>query len=363
MSIPMKSTFLNDAGVPYDQPGSLADICEALNAYSRRNDQGSKAVEIYIIYKEAQHWLKKMESVFQSDKKINRVKALLVEAITELENEERGLGKALVTYKKDGAHKGKAELQPGYHLERETYLANGKKTAPYSGSLVKKKVKNDNKFSSLSANEFNTIGQETTARMYFLNKIQRLRFRAEYSNKTWVNIKGKTLSTNLLTNNHIGQEHSLQMYAMDRYGNLFVDYTNDQILWQRMAVGGTTFVMADERKNLLKERGIMNHSSLCAGREVICAGTIFFWKGQLLHIDNFSGHYAPDSDALRKALTILKEEGTDLGYLRVGAKYQGDNNGFWTAQGFISKMASPDWPSQDWHEDQDKHFSGKGAQL
>ena len=51
-----------------------------------------------------------------------------------------------------------------------------------------------------------------------------------------------------------------------------------------------------------------NHSSFCAGREVICAGLIRINKGDITYISNESGHYTPPPTQLANAIQILAEE-------------------------------------------------------
>jgi hypothetical protein len=54
------------------------------------------------------------------------------------------------------------------------------------------------------------------------------------------------------------------------------------------------------------------HSSYMAGRDVLCAGRIFVKQGNLVGIDNASGHYKPSADHLRRAIRELDRQGVDL---------------------------------------------------
>lgn len=55
--------------------------------------------------------------------------------------------------------------------------------------------------------------------------------------------------------------------------------------------------------------GNFNHSSILAGKPVVCAGTLTInGAGKLTYIDNDSGHYKPDTAALQNAVRILFEE-------------------------------------------------------
>jgi hypothetical protein len=79
-------------------------------------------------------------------------------------------------------------------------------------------------------------------------------------------------------------------YAIDRHGNLFSKKAAEA-----------------SRDNLR-----FNHSSYCAGKEIICAGTLACIEGNLLAISNLSGHYRPDANALRSAVIMLGEEEIDM---------------------------------------------------
>ena len=70
----------------------------------------------------------------------------------------------------------------------------------------------------------------------------------------------------------------------------------------------------------------MNHSTLCAGRDVICAGTISIKNGVLRGITNTSGHYQPNTDALTQLLRKLRDEdGVNLNTVIVADQSQSRN--------------------------------------
>ena len=55
--------------------------------------------------------------------------------------------------------------------------------------------------------------------------------------------------------------------------------------------------------------GNFNHSSMLSGKPVICAGTVeISTASKLTYIDNDSGHYKPDTNALRTVVMILNKE-------------------------------------------------------
>jgi len=72
------------------------------------------------------------------------------------------------------------------------------------------------------------------------------------------------------------------MWAMDVYGNF-------------MATAGGAQVNGAQ----------YNHSSLNAGNNVLCAGTVIITNGVIMEIDNQSGHYRPTRQNLHTALNVL----------------------------------------------------------
>lgn len=54
------------------------------------------------------------------------------------------------------------------------------------------------------------------------------------------------------------------------------------------------------------------HSAFLAGRPVMSAGQMFIWKGQLLLVDNASGHYKPKAQTMQFILRWLRNKGIEL---------------------------------------------------
>lgn len=358
MAVPDSATFLTWSGKTVS--GSLTSVCDALDNYRTQ-----PTVEtLYIIYKECEDWKKGLGKVFSSSserQKESAVNRVLIEVFNEMNMKEPGLGDALKDYefrKAGGTQSRKfASLGAGYMNERKSYLAGGKAQSPFSGTLVHTAAEDRNKnFKTLSVTEFDKLGTSTGVRMYFLNKVQRLRNRVTCDSNNpagsrWMDIGGNLVHTKISKVDFLGEENACQMWAMDRYGNLFVDYDNagyGQHVLGKLSGG---------KAAATKHRGQMNHSSFCAGREVICAGNIFFWKGQLLHIDNGSGHYAPNRQALYSAVSILWNEGAELNYLRVGVMGGPTvDTKFYKGQTFLAN-GSADWPSQDWKANQNAIYN------
>jgi hypothetical protein len=80
-------------------------------------------------------------------------------------------------------------------------------------------------------------------------------------------------------------------YALDLYGNLLIAKAN------RSWVHGQSSAQ-------------FNHSTLAAGRDVICAGEIRIEQGLIKYISNESGHYKPTAAQLVNAILALSEEYT-----------------------------------------------------
>ena len=52
--------------------------------------------------------------------------------------------------------------------------------------------------------------------------------------------------------------------------------------------------------------GTFNHSSMLSGKPVLCAGTLEINNaGKLIYIDNDSGHYKPNTRALRDVVDVI----------------------------------------------------------
>ncbi|MFN7994294.1 MAG: hypothetical protein U0Q18_11855 [Bryobacteraceae bacterium] len=357
-------TFLADCG--RNVPGNMMELIDAM--IQCQNAAAPKINELYIVYKAAQRWKRKhVNSLFASKQNLReeaQVNILMGEVIDDLNAAQQGLGTALQDYghrKNTVGVAGKAtSLGKGYHHERETYLASGKTQAPFSGSRIrdiidqrnaqrgtnidfhKIKTKTWNDVSAMAGQDLD--GMPPAVRMYFLNKVQRLQRMTTCvdmgpQGNRWVDLQGQPMHTRFPNNRAFASAEACQIYAMDRYGNLFVDYDN-------MAHGQFVLGAAvNPARAAVQARGQTNHSSLCAGREVICAGTIFFWHGQLVHIDNKSGHYAPRHDALYRAVELVRDAGANIDYLRVGLATANAED-FYRARTFLVR-GQADWPDQN----------------
>lgn len=65
------------------------------------------------------------------------------------------------------------------------------------------------------------------------------------------------------------------------------------------------------------ELHVIHHSSLNAGRPVACAGEMMLIEGEVMEIDNTSGHYTPPAEALDQVVTQLHKLGVDLSRTKI----------------------------------------------
>ncbi|MEX2571965.1 MAG: hypothetical protein WD737_11760 [Gemmatimonadota bacterium] len=200
------------------------------------------------------------------------------------------------------------QLAGGYGHERAHYLSTGKQFA-YSASAVhglheglrgrqtmseKSRKLSRKSFDSLTLSDFEFLAwADYEKNVAYYNKVERLKYMlVPDGHGGFEDLKGNAVHMN--TWRRVTMAADLQIYAIDRYGNLFA----------REAEGDP-------------ENRFINHSSLNAGREVMCAGCIWITNGRLRHIDNNSGHYLPSADQLREALNYLIDEGIDISETRL----------------------------------------------
>ena len=191
------------------------------------------------------------------------------------------------------------DLRDAYAHERTNFERENKAKHPAGASWVSdalhlldpkkpktpliQKAKTD--FDKLSYSEFMTLHRElgglitkpsvVKQTVHFARRDERLR------ELMVVPVAGRLFTT---TGCHPG--NGLYLYAMDRFKNLFI---------KKYSSSNT------EPENL-------NHSSLCAGRPVICAGEMEFANGTITFITCNSGHYKPSTSQFLALLSILETE-------------------------------------------------------
>jgi hypothetical protein len=198
------------------------------------------------------------------------------------------------------------ELSHGYEQERQTWLGSGK-TKAISGSKIHDLIKgqggvNESTLTKVQKKSYQSIlqgggsseqwrilsqvDQLGDLQVAYLRKSQRYEYMAFIKNGLFEDGENKPIDTADM--NMSGQV----LWTMDRYGNMFI--YDDYPLGKKVGIRQ------------------VNHSTMNAGKEVICAGMIRVDKGQVTKITNTSGHYKPTHQHFAEALTILSEEGLDL---------------------------------------------------
>jgi hypothetical protein len=85
-----------------------------------------------------------------------------------------------------------------------------------------------------------------------------------------------------------------EVFVMDEYGNLFIG-----------------------EGSLGTNQTRLNHSTMLAGKAVLCAGTLNVSGGVLTEFNNNSGHYKPTGEHVYQALVALREDGVDLSRTKI----------------------------------------------
>jgi hypothetical protein len=185
-------------------------------------------------------------------------------------------------------------LEPGYAHERTHYLVDGKGINPYAGSAIEEQA--PGQLGGMGFVEFVNRGHQLEigpdrSRVEYLDRKQRMEHLLVIDGGRFTR-DGSPV--NLAQGNAIWAD----TYAMDRYGNIF----------------SKEFQMGD---------AFFNHSSYCAGKEILCAGTIGIVNGVLVYFSNLSGHYKPSAASLREALIVIGGEGVNLQDVMIDDKQHG----------------------------------------
>jgi hypothetical protein len=311
--------------------GTTAPIVVALGAYdesvSKKEAQAEQAAYLYLVLKNGEAWLTAFEKFGGREKKGgSRSQAQARRGIIlELTREAKWtlqqyplISSALAkyAYKKSLASTPVKTATPlfGVYAHEGTAYKNLKaqgqfldpgmpRFAPSASLLHQHKghatAFNNSEFANLSFQQYMELDRLLGCqyKVLYLNKIERLRYMVAVEDGLFFNILESGLAGTCETTVEAdlglaGHDQIARVYACDRHGNLFV--------------------AADDLKDQQGKKIQLNHSSLLAGREVRCAGTISIKFGMLRGISNMSGHYKPDTAALRQLLMQLRGEGVDV---------------------------------------------------
>lgn len=303
----------------------LTNIDKTLDAYHKLGGTADKVSKdeklcLMVLVQHCRNWL-----IAKAHKDTTTFK-LRQEAVNEVVSAATGrlAYGPMSSAKETGKKSDTKTLSAGYAQERAHYEATNKAVNPASGSTMSylleqftgpfasmpEEIARQNQelqsilvkpFASLTDAEFVKLYEKLTdtekwsaaigqpATVLFLKKNQRLRFLSWPDEGMLYNDTGP-LDTK-------GQSW---MYAMDCYGSLFTTFKKD-------ANEKTKFVEFEQ-----DQANMFNHSSFLAGKDVICAGMLEATKGQLMFIDNSSGHYKPSREHLMNCLNVLKDTGLQM---------------------------------------------------
>lgn len=325
----------------------IAVVWAALKDYDEVRhspDEGKQLAALRMVAKSAAWWLanKKTKEKNQTKARKKVIEDLLDEAIAEIgaidEAEALYARRKCEALKKNWVHAiiekpliGRVKIRSvtadespyrvnvtgGYAHERTDYLKNKKKSNPISGTKMHTAFKSsthggkDADWEKIKYGEFrklveiyqkNNNGRNANALVEYYKREDRLKWLLSCDEGVYSYLSGQSLADEQKGNKD-QKDSSLykypMMYAMDRYGNL---YARD---------------FSPAKKDT--DTNQFNHTSFCAGNEVVCAGSILFNdKGHLVYISNYSGHYIPSEDALRRALRFIAKDGVDLSKVCIG---------------------------------------------
>jgi len=325
----IKKATSKGIGSSFKGPGRTAPIGAALRAYeesgAKNEAQAERASYLYQVIKNCNAWsqLKAGKTGGNTSARRRVIVALYNEAQLELRQYPLIMN-ALDQYarrKAGGPKRQGTGLKEVYAHEGAAYKnlkAQGQFVDPTqprfapSATLFHTKLYSDKRaggtavargekqFKNLSFDEFMELDRLLASQyqVLYMSKMQRLSYMAAIEDGRFyratdgslIDMPGTTVADDL------GQgdagEKATAIFACDRYGGLFLV------------------------KNDLKDKDgksiQLNHSTLLAGNEVLCAGTISIKKGVLMGITNLSGHYRPDTNALKGLLRDWQGEDVSL---------------------------------------------------
>lgn len=134
-----------------------------------------------------------------------------------------------------------------------------------------------------------------------------------------------------VTQNNIASDFRQQYFSKDdRIGHLLIPSGGKWLVKVGEPLdtkGQAAIYVVDKYGNwyahLKGEGGIVNHSTLCRGQPILCAGMFIVSDGKLEYIDNQSGHYQPPRKNLKRALNTIAGF---VDWNRVGVKIVGPGN-------------------------------------
>jgi hypothetical protein len=259
--------------------GRIEMVDDSLGVWHTNKNSGSSVVQeaLYGVIRACQHWLKEKKN---SQKISTAARTLVVTNLRDLAWRNLKLLNPRLAKMEDrkqlGGFGALKSMSGVYQHERTFYLKSGKKETASASIMHSGDIHPQGKdFSQLTMVEYENLVQQyksvnTKLDMVYLNKLNRSQHFVTIDPPDGLLYNGKDEKID---------SNFLEPYAMDQYGNLF------SMLFD---------------KNLQ-----INHSSFLGGKDAICAGCIGVRDGQLLSIDNNSGHYKPGVENLVNAIRML----------------------------------------------------------
>jgi hypothetical protein len=323
----------------FKSPGRITFITAALEAFEQAEQQHLPDIQqlsyLYEVLKQCKKWLA-LKANKTSAKSLNRktyVKTLMDDIPVEMAIRFPDLFRALSTFEHRKANPvgGQATGPQGVYahesslyslnksqgrfsnpaaprltgsatlLQPELYKLDNPKHASYK-AFTKSSIKEPSRkglFKELTEQQFRELDKLCLGQfnVLYLSKIQRLQFMLIVEDGLLKRHDGSLIT--LMPGATVHTELEKCPYAADKYGNIFVTSETDH-------------------------PGVkINHTTLCAGHEVLCAGTISIKNGELRAISNNSGHYQPSTAQLLQVLTLLMEAGVPMENVLVVDNAQG----------------------------------------
>lgn len=301
---------------------SMSGIDRALEAWDQKCNSNletaQKLAHLVAIAYECEKWIKKKAQ--KSSRLCNFRKQVVEQLYKSLKNPVSFL-RNKIKNESGSVYLPTKALSGNYKYERTNYLERGKTENPYSASSVA--GDHHATFDNMSYEQFVSAAGETNDRVYFMNRSERMEHLLTIDNGLLYR-QGEPYDCALDVRQARGafdRRIVAETYAADKYGNIFSKPIN--------GFNGTFF----------------NHSSYCAGKEILCAGTLATKDGKLLYVSNLSGHYKPTPAHLAWLLVLLAEEDIDLDDVCVTAA-DGAGIRHCKAASLIRNAKAPtDWPN------------------
>jgi len=152
-------------------------------------------------------------------------------------------------------------------------------------------VRNKIKFDDMSLAQFRELDMVLKGQfnVLYLTKIQRLQYMVMIEDGLMKRPDGARIT--LSPGKSVRVELNKSAYVIDKYGNLFATTEDDHTMNVNQRI---------------------NHTTLCAGNDVLCAGQMSIKDGKLQMITNGSGHYKATTAFLREAVRMLADSGIDM---------------------------------------------------